>query len=205
LGLLLFAVIIGGYFISRRETYHANPMVYPTLTLIRTTQDRNAPPAILTEANLEALGETPTTISGSGSPAVLLSEYSTNGTNERRYIYYREPTITAGGRFEIFSTSFTTITNQGPDFKKILYFLDQQTGEIVVLNQEGVEYRSDVWNFIPSVSDDGNTIVFQDVIDQASTDNPASCNWLTDSISCTGIYLFDRRKYLTEMVSPSLD
>jgi RNA polymerase sigma factor (sigma-70 family) len=205
LGLLLIAVIISGYLITRREVYHANPMVYPTLTKKPSSQHRSTSPVIADEVNQKTFVMKPTAITGSGINAVQLSDDLTDGTNERRYIYYREPTIKADGRFMIFSTSFTTITDQGPDFANDLYLLDQQTGEMVILNQEGIEYPMDIWDFTPSVSGDGSKVVFQDVMGKASSDDPTSCIEHTDSISCTGVYLYDRWKKSTEIISPMLD
>ena len=112
----------------------------------------------------------------------------------RRYIYYREPTITADGRFVLFSTSFTTISTQAPDFKNALYLLDLVTGEIETLYQEEHDNPWEIWNFASDISDDRKLVVFQYAVDKQVITDPNSCSRQTDPLSCIDVFLFNREK-----------
>lgn len=187
-GMLLLTALLAGYFITRRTAFDAQPIVYPTLTPRVSTAAVQKAADIKVENTLP----TPTTITGNFNKTFQLSDDIPGNSNDRNYIYYREPTISGNGRYLIFSSSFTTITSSGPDFDNSLNSFDLVSNQFEEINPDRFEYPLDIWNFAPSVSTDGRFIVYQDVTARPYQNRPDNCNWQTDKVSCLGVYLYDR-------------
>jgi len=204
LGALLTVVLVFGYFLTKNELPKANPVIYPTLTINPTSLITPfSTPAVSEEFPIEHKPSQVPIINS--NPVSVISGSASSSPINRKFVYYREPTLSSGGDFLVFSASFTNITKDGPKFENGLFILNLIKNQIeppIIFQENSV---TDIWSFTPTISKNGRYIAYQNFSGELKTDELNSCIKSADFFSCSDIFLYDRETGINDKVLQKAD